>query len=538
MDALAFDRLPRRDLLLGSSALVGAALVPRFGLTQEQAAGPLTFGQPTPFDFNGLIAEAQNLAASPYEEPSTAAAGVLDGIDFNTYQKIQYRPEATLWSGLDDTFPIRLFHLGRYFQAPVSLHVVENGTARRILYSPALFDFADTGLAGRLPEDLGFAGFRTMNRNAPGDWMAFLGASYFRTAGAENQFGLSARGVAVDTAMPWPEEFPRFTSFWLDREPGERDRLTIYALLDGPSLAGAYRIRCTKDQGVVMEVQAELFTRKDIARLGIAPLTSMFWYGENNREQARDWRPEVHDSDGLALWTGSGERLWRPLINPPAVRTNSYVDRDPRGFGLLQRDREFHNYEDDGVFYDRRPSLWVEPLGSWGAGAVQLVEIPTDDHALDNIVAYWVPEAEVRAGTRWSFSYRLHWVSGEPFSSRAIATARHTRLGPAGVPGQPRPENGRKFVIDFEGGQLADLHDGDGVEAIVSASRGEVRTSRGEDGKAATWRIKGTERWRAYFDLFVSEPGPVDLRCYLKRGEETLSETWIYQYLPGTITSG
>jgi glucans biosynthesis protein len=257
----------------------------------------------------------------------------------------------------------------------------------------------------------------------------------------------------------------------------------------------------------------------------------MFWFGENNRHLATDWRPEIHDTDGLAIWTGAGERIWRPLNNPPTVQTSSFEDSDPKGFGLLQRDRAFYHYEDDGVFYDRRPSVWVEPQGGWGRGAVQLVEIPTDDEIHDNIVAYWVPATPVTAGSRWSFAYRLHWLADEPYPPTAVARVRHTRLGRGGIPGQPRPAGARKFVIDFEGGPLEELKKLDPVKPVVNASRGRI-------DNAYALQIVGTRNWRAFFDLYAEGPELVDLRCFLRLGERTLTETWLYQYIPFEYARG
>ena len=249
-----------------------------------------------------------------------------------------------------------------------------SGKQRPILYGPDYFDYGGSGLDPKPLADLGFSGFRLMDgQNKPTDWLAFQGASYFRSSGQDGQYGASARGIAINTVGPAPEEFPRFCEFWLE-ENGPV--VTVYALLDGPSITGAYKFDAMKDGAVVMNVHCELFFRADIARLGVAPLTSMYWYGENERPKAADWRPEIHDSDGLALWTGKGERIWRPLINPPQVQTNDFQDSAPKGFGLMQRDRDFANYQDDGAFYNRRPGIWVEPKGDWGAGAVELVEIP------------------------------------------------------------------------------------------------------------------------------------------------------------------
>jgi periplasmic glucans biosynthesis protein len=514
----------RRDLMLGAGALAALG-----GLRIPAALGqPLDLGPAREFDFAWLQARAKELAEQPYEAPLIRYPEILETIDYDAYQQIQFKPEYALWADGGAPFPVQFFHLGRYFQAPVQLHVVQGGAAREIRYTTDAFAFGKTRLDQKLADDLGFAGFRVMDGpNATKDWLAYQGAAYFRTSGALDQYGLSARGLAIDTAMPWPEEFPRFTQFWLEQTPPDSSHILIYALMDSPSVTGAYRFDWVKQEGVVVGIRAELYCRRDVARMGVAPLTSMFWFGENNRHQATDWRPEIHDSDGLALWTGSGERLWRPLNNPPSVRTSSFLDEDPKGFGLLQRDRAFYNFEDDGVFYNRRPSVWIEPLGDWGRGAVQLVEIPTDDEIHDNIVAYWLPETPVEAGSHWSFAYRLHWLADEPYPPENVGRVRHTRLGRAGIPGQPRPEGGRKFVIDFEGGPLADLRKLDEVQPVITVSRGKV------DNDYAL-QVVGTRSWRAFFDLYVEGSEPVELRCFLRLGPRTLTETWLYQYIPFT----
>ena len=265
--------------------------------------------------------------------------------------------------------------------------------------------------------------------------------------------------------------------------------------------------------------------RKAVERLGIAPLTSMFWFSETVKPTAIDWRPEIHDSDGLAMWTGTGEHIWRPLNSPPRVMVSSFIDASPRGFGLSQRDREFGHYL-DGVRYQLRPSAWVEPLGDWGAGAIQLTEIPTDDEIHDNIVAMWVPAAPALAGASFDLRYRLHWLAEEPFPTplgRCVAT----RLGNGGQPGQPRPKGVRKFMIEFVGGPLATLPCGVKPEPVLWASRGSFSYISTE---AVPNDVPG--HWRAQFDLTVEGQEPVEMRCFLRAGDEVLTETWLYQYLP------
>jgi glucans biosynthesis protein len=251
----------------------------------------------------------------------------------------------------------------------------------------------------------------------------------------------------------------------------------------------------------------------------------MYWFSETKKETGIDWRPEVHDSDGLALWMGTGERAWRPLNNPPRIVTSSFADENPRGFGLLQRDRSFDHYQ-DGVYYDRRPSAWVEPMGPWGKGAVQLVEIPTDDEIHDNIVAMWVPEKVAAAGSEVKLSYRLYWVAGEPFPAD-LARCVATRLGNGGQPGQPRPKGVRKFMVEFKGPPLEALTFGVKPEAVLWASRGTFSYIFTE---AVPDDVPG--HWRAQFDLTVAGPDPVEMRLFLRAGEKTLSETWLYQYHP------
>ncbi len=522
-------RLPnRRDLIrtgLAAGALPVLGGIAGSGIALAAPEGRPAFGPAEDFSYAALKRRAEALAAKPYAASPVRAGETLNAIDYDAHQAIRLRQPVSPWQEADGP-KIGLFHLGRYFQTPVRLHALENGIARELLYSPDLFEIPDGHVAAGLPADIGFAGFRVLDRTGRSDWLALLGASYFRTAGPEGQFGLSARGIAVDTATAGPEEFPRFSEFWL--EPIEDGGLTIYALLDGPSLAGAYRIVSPPPKaGITQHVDAALFTRRPIERLGIAPLTSMFWYSETNRQDARDWRPEIHDSDGLEIWTGSGERIWRPLSNPPVVTTNAFLDDSPRGFGLMQRDREFENYQDDGVFYEKRASLWVEPQGNWGAGSVQLVEIPTDDEIHDNIAAFWVPAEPVGGGEAFQFTYRLHWLADTPYppeTARVIAT----RIGMGGIPGQPRPAGLRKFAIDFAGAVLAGLDRDSGVEAVVEASRGSI-------GNIAAYPIVGTDRWRALFDLDSEGEAPVDLRLYLRHQNAALSETWLYQYFPDAV---
>jgi len=530
--------IDRRSLLTaGGASLALAAL----GLPARAfAASGLQLSPPAPFSFDGLVAQARSLAAQPHASEPSPSSEILDRIDYDAHGKIKFDPANALFRDGPGPFPVTFFHLGRYFQTPVHMHVLETASgdsfAREILYDAAYFSMPDDSPARKLPEGVGFAGFRLQESRLGdqsklpwqnNDWVAFLGASYFRAIGELYQYGLSARGVALDAAMPdRPEEFPSFTRFYFEPPAPDSNAMTVYALLEGPSITGAYKFVLQRGKAVLMDIDARLFLRRDVGRLGLVPLTSMYWFSETIKPTGIDWRPEVHDSDGLAIWNGAGERIWRPLNNPAQTRASAFTDAGPRGFGLLQRDRAFDHYQ-DGVYYDRRPSLWVEPIGDWGEGSVQLIEIPTDDEIHDNILATWVPKAPATAGSSYALKYRLHWTAEEPFPS-PLARCIATRIGRGGQPGQPRPQGVRKFMVEFVGKPLESLPFGTRPELVLSASRGKFSYIFSE---AVPDGVPG--HWRAQFDFTTEGTEPVDMRLYLKNGDQTLTETWLYQYQPG-----
>jgi len=474
-------------------------------------------GPPRPFSYEALKARAAALADRPYVPPAQLSAEALHAIDFDAFGQVAYRRESSLWAEAESG-GIRFFPLARVAHVPVAMNVVWRGQARPVEYSPALFDMPANSPVRRLGDKAGFGGFRVMNDDRQTDWIAYLGASYFRSADPFNQYGLSARGLAIDTATSRREEFPVFTAFWLEHEAA--GRLVVHALLDGPSVAGAYRIRHQRSAaGLVQEIEASLHFRAAVERLGVAPLTSMYWYGQSDRRPSDDWRPQIHDSDGLAIWTGAGERIWRPLANPSRVVTNAFLDKTPRGFGLMQRNRNFAEYEDDGAFYDRRPSAWVEPVGDWGAGSVQLVEIPTARETDDNIVAFWTPAASPAPGQALDFAYRLHWTAEEP-SPVGVARVIATRVGHGGRPGEPGPPGRRKWVVDFAGPGLEGLRRGD-VEPVVTLEAGAPINP-------IAYPVVGQARWRLMFDADAPPGAAVNARAFLRRGGAALSETWVY----------
>ncbi len=516
--------IDRRTFLIGSAALglVGAKAA------ADPAPTSIFFGPQVPFSFDKLIGWAKELSEKPFQKPEVHDPELLERLDFDAYQQIKFRPDLAIWGQGDGPYPIELFHVGRYFKEPVRIFVVSAaGLAQEVRYGPDLFTYGKSEFAKTLPPDTGFAGFRILAAPGVPDWLAFLGASYFRSPAETGQYGLSSRGLAIDVAMPTPEEFPRFSNFWLEPMAGRRG-VIINAMLDSQRITGAYRFEVTHESATLMNVEAHLFPRADIERIGIGPLTSMYWYGKPNRRMGTDWRPEIHDSDGLSIWTGSGERIWRPINNPLSVQTSSFFDQRPKGFGLLQRERDFRDYEDDGAFYNKRPSVWVEPMGDWGEGAVQLVEIPTNDEIHDNIVAYWTPRQPYRAGEHHEMHYKLHWRLDEPYPA-PLARVIATRLGTGGIPGQPRPKGTAKYVVDFRGGKLGEYTKRGDIEVAVSAASGKLE-------REAVYPVVDTDLWRVMFDFTAVSEQPVDLRVYLKKGDEALSETWLFQHLPSLWT--
>jgi glucans biosynthesis protein len=535
----------RSAIVLAAGQLAGAEFVdaaapaksppPRPAAARSTAA--TGSGPAKPFDYAWLKGQARYLAGNPYQASKEVLPASMAALSYDQYQSLRFRGDHSLWGDADLPFRVQFFPVGRGFAQPVHIYEVNNGSAREVIYDPSMFEFDKAGLDPAIMRDhAGFAGFRVQFVT---DWhddvAAFLGAAYFRAVGGDTrQYGLSARALAVDTAYPRPEEFPRFTTFWFERPAKDSGTLTLYALMDSPSVAGALRFFIAPGGTLIMDIDSALYPRKPIDRLGIAPLTSMFFYGENDRRGANDWRPEIHDSDGLSMWTGAGEWIWRPLTNPAQPHLNSYFDENPRGFGLLQRDRNWDHYQDDGVYYDRRPSLWVEPKsgshGGWGKGAVQLFEIPTADETSDNIVAFWNPAEKTKAGQELLFSYRLYWGTHVPFSS-PLARTLATRTGIGGTIGQRHQYYSWHFAVDFSGGELGALQRDANVEAVITSTHGSTTEH------VTAHYVEEFKGYRALFDLRPAEDSndTIDLRMYLRIDGKPLTETWIYQWTPPSV---
>jgi glucans biosynthesis protein len=487
--------------------------------------------EPGPFTFANVQQLARERAAHEYRQGSQNLPASLANLTYDQYRDIRFRPASALWRG-QALFEVQFFHRGYRVRQRVNVYEVTPAGAGLVEYSPRLFTFGHLLKTPKVSSEVGFAGFRIhyplQTPTYKDELLVFLGASYFRVLGRNQHYGASARGLAIDTAAQSGEEFPTFTDFWLVRpQPTDRS-LTIYALLDSRSVAGAYQFEVRPGDVTQVEVHCDLYPRRTIAKLGVAPLTSMYLYGEDGTgRHFDDFRPQVHDSDGLMNETGHGQWIWRPLANPRDLRVNRFVDEDPRGFGLVQRDRNFAHYEDVESQYQSRPSYWVQPLGNWGKGGVELVEIPSDEEIHDNMVAYWVPEGPVNAGKPLSFSYLLSAFAENPRwpPGGRVATMRSGNPAVGDNKGHFGP-GARRMVIEFAGGDLEGLEGTQPVKAELSADNGQIDA-------LTVQRVPQTGAWRIAFVVTPRAKKPVvDLRCYLTLYGEVLTETWVYQWTP------
>lgn len=527
--------LSRRHLLAAlpaSAALLASTALP-FAAWADDAAAPAAGAQPAAaaqkFSFDMLTEAMRAKAKQPYVAPEKVTS-FLGQLKYDDYQRIQYNPDRARWDFDGSFFRVDAFHLGWLFDTPVTLDEVVNGTAQDFTFTTD--DFIYHGdLAAKVPQNTplqGVAGFRLrypLNRaDIYDELVAFIGASYFRALGEGNTYGLSARGLAINTGLSGTEEFPRFSAFYLERPAPGAQTVVVNAELDSPSVTGAYRFVITPGKNTVMEVTARLFFRAAVQQLGIAPLTSMFLYSANNRTGFDDYRPEVHDSDGLIIRRADGDTMWRALNNPPKLGSSVFSLDAVKSFGLHQRDRNFDDYQDAGAHYETRPSIDVEPLDDWGQGAVRLVEIPSELEVNDNIVAFWIPAAPVQAGQELEFRYRLTWGDLRPDGRGERAYVSDTRSGHGGVSGSKGDPNTRKFVVDFKGGILSRMPGDAAVKPVVTVSNGKVVTQ-------TLFKITGSDIWRLVLDVSAADSSVVELTAHVAGYGRKLTEIWLYQWM-------
>jgi len=501
--------------------LVGSALL-------ALGVAPAAWG----FGFDEVAARAKRLARAAYVAPPSNLPAEFANMPFADHQQIRFRAEKAYWAGDKTHFKLGFHHQGMQFATPVRINELVEGRSREISYDPSRFDFGSLQVDPKAIGTLGYAGLRVLypiNRPDKQDEVAtFLGASYFRVVGQGQVFGLSARGLAIDTGLPSREEFPRFCEFWIERPKPQDRHLTLFALLDSPRATGAYRIVLRPGRDSRMDIKARVYLRGPVARLGLAPLTSMFLFGANQPSAQANFRPQIHDSSGLLIHDGNGDWIWRPLQNPPWLSVTRYSLENPRGFGLLQRGRAFSDYEDLDDRYDLRPSAWVEPLGQWGAGSVELVEIPTADETNDNIVAFWRPQTLPAPGQPLDFAYRLHWTRNEAALQRPGAAWVRQTLSSQGEVKQSnlirQADGSTLLLVDFEGPTLQALAPDTPLASQVNVDHnGELL----ENSLRYNPAIRG---WRLTLRLKIKDPQrPVEMYAALVKGDRRLTEIWSYQ---------
>jgi periplasmic glucans biosynthesis protein len=504
--------LNRRDFLQAAASLplVSSSAVELVSAARAEA---------TPFDRSIVRQLARDAASKPYKGPDTKLPDNFKNLDYDHYRQLRFLPEHALWREDKLPFQVQFFHRGFFYAPRVDIYEVANGQATRIPYRPEDFSFGSNSPPPP-NTDLGFAGFRIhapINRPDYYDEVCvFLGASYFRAVAKGEIYGLSARGLAINTGEVKGEEFPLFKTFWIEKPAANANSIVVHALLDSESTTAAYRFTIRPGETTVFDVEMAIYPRVALEHAGLAPMTSMFFFGPNDRVDVDDFRPSVHDSDGIAIYNGRGEELWRPLSNPHDLQISTFADLNPRGFGLMQREKRFIEYEDLESSFEKRPSLWAEPIGDWGEGSVQLVEIPTKEEIHDNIAGFWRPKDPLQAKSEHTFTYRLHWGPDAPKSS-SLARFSRTAVGAKG-------EGIKIFVLDLIGDRLKSV-DPNSIRGNVSAEKIEIKNIVTQPNPA----IGG---WRLNFEVPVKEKAPIELRASLMQGNDAISEVWVYRWTP------
>jgi periplasmic glucans biosynthesis protein len=515
-------RVTRRNLM---RALAMASAYPS-AIGEAFAEPTRSEGSPR-FGFDDVVRRARELAAAPFIEALPHLPAAIEGLEYDSWRDIRFKSDRAIPLNASKAFRLETFHLGFLYKRVITVNLIQNGIISPVLYSPNYFDYGRVKLSKPLPIDTGFAGFRLhYPLNDPhvfDEVISFLGVSYFRFLGRDQQYGQSARALCVDAGKE-KESFPFFREFWLETTLSGEGRTTIYALLDGEAATGAYRFDLTPGQETTLDVEATLFPRRAGVKIGLAPLTSMFLTGENDHRVRDGFRAELHDSDGLLMFTGADEWIWRPLANPAFERTTSFLDRGVKGYGLMQRDRAFGSYEDIELDYESRPSYFVEPKGDCGLGRVELIELSTPDETNDNIVASRVPAAAPAPLEPFSYSYRLTACLDDARLS-PNGRAVNTFMAPSRALGSSEQDapGTRRFMVDFASGDLAYYAADPSQVEVVTASNGAILRAN----LAANPHIDG---FRAMFDVAVNPGETTDLRAYLRAGSRTLMETWTFPW--------
>ncbi len=507
----------------------GALLTGASVLTIEQAdAQTARPPQANRFGLDDVVKRARDLASAPFEGQLLPLPDELAKLNFDAWRDIEFREDKSLLGANGSLFRMQLYHLGHLYKRSVTINTIRDGIPTPLPYKPSQFDFGRAKLEKPLPVNLGFAGFKIrFPLNDPkrfDEFISFVGASYFRFLGRRQRYGLSARALVLAGGTN-QEEFPFYREFWIDTPAAGSEKLTIYALLDSSVTTGAFQFDCFPRDESAIEVTATLIPRRDDVKVGLAPLTSMFFIGENDHRFNEDFRPELHDSDGLLVHNGAGEWIWRPLRNPTLAQTSSFFDKDVQGYGLFQRDRQFDHYQDIDLAYQLRPSYWVEPKIKLGEGHVELFEMPTTDETNDNMVASWVGKQPLVVGTPLNYAYTITAsLDFGHLSENAKVVASFQTAARALGSTEPNTPGTRRFLVDFEGGDLSYFQDDPGAVQVVAT------TSVGKIIRAYTQWNPFINGFRATIDVQLDLDQTADIRCFLRTGVRTLTETWTFPW--------
>lgn len=506
--------LERRDVLKGALAAIAAGAAPGQVLAQSQPSEP-----PRPFSRDTVVDIARNLAGKTYGVAPSDLPEPFDSLSYEQFVGIKTRPGSAIWADDNRAFAIEPLHRGNIFKAPVEIYIVENGVAQTVKFDPARFDYGALKAPEKLP-NLGYSGFRVLHKSdgRQAEAAIFQGASFYRAVARGQNLGVTARGLSIRTADPRGEETPAFRYFWIEKPAPGDNALVIHALLDSPSVAGAYRFTLRPGDATIVDTELTLFPRAAIDHYGLAGFTAASLFTPLDRRRPDDLRTAVASIAGMQMLTGKNEWLWRPVSNRENLQFSSFVDVNPKGFGALQRARSVEAYQDDDQHWERRPSLWTEPLGEWGAGAMQLVEIPSESEINENIVAYWRPEAPLAPGKEAAFSYRQFWC-WEPPARPPYAVSTEARAGRA--PGGKL----RRFVVVFCGDPLGDAERTANLNAALTTSPGSATNIR-------TFLDPRAKSCRVVFDIDPAGENYCEVRLVLQSGETPISETWLYRWTP------
>jgi periplasmic glucans biosynthesis protein len=505
------DRQRREFLQLAAGGALAASLA-KAGPTPA-AAEPL--GKPTPFAADTVVKMAAELASKPFKEPEAPLPSVFSHLTFEQYTAIRRVPGSAIWNNEKLGFSLEPLHRGFVYTTPIGINIVENGMAQKVIYDGANFDFGSLKPPAALG-DLGFSGLRVLRASDQGfeDVAIFQGATFYRARAHAQPFGLTARGLAVRTGDYPGEEFPLFREFWIQKPIPAANTLTIQALLDSPSVTGAFRFTLRPGETTIIDTEMTLIARAAVDKLGFGAMAAACLFSPLDHRRPDDVRAGAYESTGLQILTSAGEWLWRPVSNRETLQISAFSDVNPRGFGLLQRSRSFDAFYDDDTHWEVKPSLWIEPIGDWAAGEHRLLEIPAASETNENVIVQWRPKTGMAAATTQSMAFRQFWCWSPP-SKPPLASCVSSRSGKAG--------DRRRFAVEMAGDIFADPAKAAAASADVHASPGKITSVR-------LFPYKDRHSVRVVFDLDPGSETYSELRLTLRVDNQAASETWLYRW--------